>query len=383
MFQRLQFNLVSLLGVCNIPSLRPHIKLVLVCMSARLIDQIRLEVRAGKGGDGIVAYTAHKLKRLLGPGMPSGGNGGRGGDISIIASRTVRSLGSIPPVITAGNGGNGRKSRVNGSPGQDVVIKVPVGVSVFEDSSGSLVMDLDKPDQKVVVAVGGSGGRGNNRARPHDSTCGEPGVSKRLLLELKTIADIGLVGFPNAGKSSLLGFISRATPRVASYPFTTLAPFVGTVELSQDQRVTIADLPGLVEDAHLNRGMGHEFLRHIERTKALLFVIDASGMHWNTKEAQHETSQLSMEETVSVLRKEVELYDEILGDKPWGVVMNKLDPEGVGSDDLGSKLKQTDELEKKLRKDCGSEFIGLAAVSAKYGIGRAALVRLLTTIHNR
>ena len=349
-------------------------------MSMRLIDKVRVEVRAGRGGNGIVAYTAHKLKRLLGPGIPSGGNGGRGGDISIVAKSNVRSLGSVSPVITAGNGGNGRKERVNGSPGEDIVVNVPIGVTVFDEEKKSIIMDLDKPDQSVVVAVGGSGGRGNNRARPHECTEGEPGVRRKLILELKTIADIGLVGFPNAGKSSLLRFISRATPQVASYPFTTLAPFVGTVEVpGLDIKVTVADLPGLVEEAHLNRGMGHEFLRHIERTKALLFVLDSTGQHWNPKEV---SSMGSMEEILSVLRNEVELYDEQLGKKPWGVVVNKLDPE-AGETDLAGRLKSVDDLNSNLTKRGPDTFKGVVAISAKYGIGQAALMQLIRKVMHR
>jgi GTP-binding protein len=340
----------------------------------RLIDKVRVEVRAGRGGDGIVAYTAHKLKRLLGPGMPCGGNGGRGGDISIVAKSNVRSLGSVPPVITAGNGGNGRKERVNGTAGEDIVVNVPVGVTVFDEEKKSIIMDLDKADQSVVVAVGGSGGRGNNRARPHERTMGEAGVKRKLILELKTIADIGLVGFPNAGKSSLLRFISRASPKVASYPFTTLAPFVGTVEVpGLENRVTVADLPGLVEEAHLNRGMGHEFLRHIERTKALLFVLDSTGQHWNPKEV---SSMGSMEDILSVLRDEIELYDAQLAMKPWGVVVNKLDPE-AGEADLARRLKAADALNSNLINSCPDTFKGLVSISAKYGIGQVALMQLI------
>jgi GTP-binding protein len=350
-------------------------------MCIRLIDKIRVEVRAGRGGDGIVGYTAHKLKRLIGPGIPCGGNGGKGGDISVVAKSTVRSLASLPPVILAGNGQNGKKERVNGSAGQDFVIKVPVGVTVFEADGKTVVSDLDRPDQSVVVAVGGAGGRGNNRVTPHESTCGEAGTSRKLILELKTIADIGLVGFPNAGKSSLLRLVSSATPKVASYPFTTLSPFVGTLVVGPSdnaKRVTVADIPGLVEDAHLNRGMGHEFLRHVERTRALLFVIDSTGQHWNP----NVNSRSNLLELVDVLRKEVEMYDVSMSDKPWGVVVNKLDPE-AGEESMGERLRAADSLYSELKRrnrNTNNNFFGVAAVSAKYGIGRKSLLDLISRL---
>jgi GTP-binding protein len=344
-------------------------------MSIRLIDKIRVEVRAGRGGDGIVAYTAHKLKRLLGPGIPCGGNGGRGGDVSIIAKSTVRSLGSIPPVVCAGNGQNGKRERINGSAGEDIVLKVPVGVSVFSEDGKFIISDLDEEGSSVVVAVGGAGGRGNNRVRPHESTPGEPGSTQKIILELKTIADIGLVGFPNAGKSSFLGFVSKAAPKVAAYPFTTLSPFVGTVEIpdsGEAKKITIADIPGLVEEAHLNRGMGHEFLRHVERTKALLFVLDSTGRHWNPRETL-ETK--SLKDSLEVLRREVELYDAALAEKSWGVVVNKIDPEYQVST-LGERLAEADRLEREL-KSKEKTFRGLVAISAKYGIGAKGLLGLI------
>jgi GTP-binding protein len=349
-------------------------------MALRLIDKIRVEVRAGRGGDGIVAYTAHKLKRLLGPGTPCGGNGGRGGDVSIVAKASVRSLGSIVPVICAGHGHNGKRERINGSAGEDIVIKVPVGVTVFEEDGKTVLSDLDKDNESVVVAVGGAGGKGNNRARPHESTNGEPGTSRKLVLELKTIADIGLVGFPNAGKSSLLGFISRASPQVAPYPFTTLSPFVGTVGYGDDKRITVADIPGLVEEAHLNRGMGHEFLRHVERTKALLFVLDSTNQHWNPREPA--TKSVSMDESLRVLRKEVELYDEQLARKPWGVVVNKIDPEAGDLTTIPKRLEEADRLDKQLRIS-DSAFRGLVAISAKHGIGKKSLLDLLDILVHR
>ena len=343
---------------------------------SRLVDKIRVQVRAGKGGDGALAYTAHKVKKLLGPGFPCGGNGGRGGDVTVKAFANHRSLSGTLPFINGGNGSHGGKNRANGSPGQDVIIRVPVGVSVVNQESGKLIADLNKPDQSVVVAVGGAGGKGNNNVRPHEASQGQPGSACKLLLELKTIADIGLVGFPNAGKSSLLQFLSRATPKIAPFPFTTLAPFVGTVDIAGRRSVKIADLPGLVEDAHLNRGMGHEFLRHIERTRALLFVLDSTCQHWNPNEAGL-MAEGKLESVLTVLRSEIQTYDELLAKKPWGVVINKLDPEA--SPDVPSRLEATDALSGRL-KSSEPDFIGLVAISAKHGIGQQSLLDLISKL---
>lgn len=343
-------------------------------MSIRLIDKVRVEVRAGKGGDGIVAYTAHKLKRLLGPGLPSGGNGGKGGDVIIESSSGVRSLGSVPHVVQGGDGKNGKKDRENGSPGASMTLKVPLGVAVYSEE-GHLIADLKTPNQTALLASGGAGGKGNNRVRPHESTAGQGGGKAKIILELKTIADIGLVGFPNAGKSSLLNLVSKAAPQVAPYPFTTLSPFLGTVHVgdAQGSTITVADLPGLVEDAHLNRGMGHEFLRHIERTHALLFVIDATCRHWNPKE----TCTTEMERIIEVLRSEVELYDQSLSLKPWGVVVNKLDPE---ADPKMQGVSKVDDLDRKLMRSNIPSYGGLVAVSAKFGIGRKSLIDLMSRL---
>ena len=346
-------------------------------MAVRFIDKLCLEVRGGRGGDGIVAYTAHKLKKLIGPGKPCGGNGGRGGDVSIIARTSVRSLKSAVPIISGGNGENGKKNRINGSHGQDVEIFVPLGVSVRDSLSMALLADLDQPDSTIVVARGGSGGKGNNMVRPHESTSGEIGETRKIFLELKTIADIGLVGFPNAGKSSLLSLMSRASPKIAPYPFTTLSPNLGTVDVRSGpsdspelQSVKIADIPGLVEDAHLDRGMGHEFLKHIERTKALLFVIDSTCDNWDTRRV--DLSVLSIQEILKTLRTEIALYDEILKSKPWGVVCNKVDK----LEDLG----EIDELHAFLKNEknsCFSGCRGVVATSAKLGIGKESVSNLI------
>ena len=351
-------------------------------MSGRFVDKLRLEVRGGHGGDGIVAYTAHKLKKLLGPGMPCGGNGGRGGDVSIIAQSSVRSLKSAVPIISAGNGQNGGKNRANGSPGRDVELFVPLGVTVKDATTMSLLADLDEPNASIVVARGGAGGRGNNMTRPHESTPGESGQTRKIFLELKTIADIGLVGFPNAGKSSLLSLLSRAAPKVAPYPFTTLAPHIGTLDVRSSpedpeflKSVKVADIPGLVEDAHMDRGMGHEFLRHIERTKALLFVLDSTCENWDTRTTlvdETESLKFSLKSTLDILRNEICMYgDGSLSSKPWAVVCNKIDI-------APGNLAQVDELEctlRQLTKESG--YRGLVATSAKHALGKESVIRLI------
>lgn len=337
---------------------------------SKLVDKVFLEVRAGHGGAGALAYAAHKLKKLLGPGLPCGGNGGRGGDVSIVARGGVRSLGSIKPTVVAGNGSSGGKNRASGSCGISQVLQVPVGVTVTDVlGKGGVLADLNTDGQSVVVALGGVGGKGNNRGSPHERTLGQPGFSAKLLLELKTIADIGLVGFPNAGKSSLLALVSRASPKVAAYPFTTLSPSVGVT----DTGVSVADIPGLVEQAHLNRGMGHEFLRHIVRTKALLFVVDSTGAHWDTRSPG---SARTAGSTLSVLRSELALFDPSLTEKPWAVVCNKMDLEA--DQHVEQRLREADSLETELTGEPG--FRGVVAVSAKFGMGKSTLVGLISDL---
>lgn len=324
------------------------------------LDKIRVVVRAGTGGNGAVAFSRTPGKNR--PQLPSGGHGGRGGDVRIVASDRVHSL-SVRPIVVAGHGGRGKGGRINGSAGADAIIQVPLGVSVFEQSDSSLVVDLDKTDQSVTLAYGGAGGKGNSRTA--EATDGQPGQSRNLVLELKTIADIGLVGFPNAGKSSLLRMISRATPKVASYPFTTLTPHVGVTS----DKIRVADIPGLVEDAHLNRGLGHEFLRHVERTKALLFVLDVTGAHWKHGDVIQE-EPLLLSDVLSILRTEVTLYNSEMASKPWGVVCNKVD--------LEVELESVDRLAAELKSTDGCR--GVVATSAKLGVGKSGVIELMKKI---
>ncbi|EER13223.1 Spo0B-associated GTP-binding protein, putative, partial [Perkinsus marinus ATCC 50983] len=290
-------------------------------LSAGLVDRRRVEVRSGQGGAGHVSYIKHVSPKLFGPGVPAGGNGGRGGDVIFKADPNVISLTNVPRVARAMDGGKGRNRKISGKNASPLVVKVPLGVVVStepqEDGEKSVVLaDLNKAEQSYIAAFGGAGGHGNVVLdHPHDFTVGDCGEVKHLILELKSIADVGLVGFPNAGKSSLLRALTKARPKIASYPFTTLAPHLGTLRFTDDQDggYVIADLPGLVEGAHDNVGLGHQFLRHIQRTTALLYVVDGS---------------LGADAALSTLRAlqlEVKLYSGEMADRPFIVLVNKCD----------------------------------------------------------
>ena len=283
------------------------------------IDQVEVLVRSGKGGDGSMSF---RREALVSFGGPDGGDGGRGGDVVMKASEHVNSLLSLyyDPKCFAQDGGAGQGQKMYGKRGKDLVVPVPLGTEVYDAESGLLIADITEPGQEAVVARGGAGGFGNVHFKssvnqtPTEHTAGGAGEEKRLRLELKTIADAGLVGFPNAGKSSILGALSSATPKVASYPFTTLNPIVGTVVYEDYAKVRIADVPGIIEGAARGVGLGLEFLRHLERSKALVFVIDMAGTDnrepWND---------------YAVLRREIDAYSADLAGRPALVVANKMD----------------------------------------------------------
>jgi len=289
------------------------------------IDRIKVFAQAGSGGRGSVSFRREKF---VPKGGPDGGDGGRGGDVILRADRHVDNLSNLfyEPIIKAKSGGHGMGKKMHGKSAPAKIVKVPVGTIVWpadekgRPTSAAPIVDLTQDGQEFVLCRGGAGGKGNvhfkssrNRA-PRQYTEGEEGEVGHFSLELRTIADAGLVGYPNAGKSTLVRQISAARPRVAAYPFTTLHPIIGVVEFSGYRRATIADIPGLIEGAHRGLGLGHEFLRHITRCRIFLFVIDVAG-----SEGRNPVEDLQQ------LRKELDLYDPLLSQRPWFVIANKMD----------------------------------------------------------
>ena len=289
------------------------------------VDRIKVFAQAGSGGRGSVSFRREKF---VPKGGPDGGDGGRGGDVILRADRHVDNLSNLfyEPIIKAKSGGHGMGKKMHGKSAPAKIVKVPVGTIVWpadekgRPTSAAPIVDLTRDGQEFVLCRGGAGGKGNvhfkssrNRA-PRQYTEGEEGEAGHFSLELRTIADAGLVGYPNAGKSTLLRQISAARPRVAAYPFTTLHPIIGVVEFSGYRRATIADIPGLIEGAHRGLGLGHEFLRHITRCRIFLFVIDVAG-----SEGRNPVEDLQQ------LRKELDLYDPLLSQRPWFVIANKMD----------------------------------------------------------
>ena len=281
-------------------------------------DRVHVHVFAGDGGNGCCSFRREKF---IDRGGPDGGDGGRGGSVILEASRDTDSLLTLyyQPNQRAEHGGHGRGSQQTGENGRDLVIKVPCGTEVHLES-GEFLGEILEHGQQMIVAKGGRGGLGNlhfkssTHQAPRETTDGGEGEVKDLRLELKTIADIGLVGYPNAGKSTLLSAISNARPKIAAYPFTTLNPLIGTVEFEDFTRIRVADIPGLIDGAHEGVGLGHDFLRHIERAHYLLFVIDMAGIDGRKPEADFKN-----------LRKELKLYREDLALRPFLVIANKMD----------------------------------------------------------
>jgi len=265
-------------------------------------DECEIEVRAGKGGDGMVSFLREKFMPF---GGPDGGNGGDGGSIVLEASPGVNSLLRIGrrPMYHATDGRPGGPKNRSGAKAEDLCIEVPVGTQVFDAARGHLLRDLVRGGERCVVAAGGRGGRGNAsfassvQQAPRRSEPGQLGEARRLRLELKLLAEVGLVGLPNAGKSTLLATISQATPKIADYPFTTLVPQVGIAAVGEDETLVVADLPGLIEDAAAGAGLGHRFLKHVERCSVLLHLVDVS-----------DEASLPPEEALRVVEHELELY---------------------------------------------------------------------------
>jgi GTP-binding protein len=288
-----------------------------------LVDEVVITVRAGQGGRGCVAFRREKF---VPRGGPAGGDGGDGGDVVFAVDPNLNSLDTLRrrAIWRAQDGGPGEGDRRRGRNGEDLVIRVPPGTLIYDADRGALLKDLSAPGQKITIARGGRGGRGNARfatatnQAPRKAEPGEPGEERRLRIELKMIADVGIVGLPNAGKSTLLTRLSRARPKVAAYPFTTLAPHLGVVSLDEFTTFTVADLPGMMEGAHEGRGLGDRFLRHVERTRILLHLVDVSPQALRPPR-----------EAYRIIREEIRAYSDALARKPEIVAANKTDVEGA------------------------------------------------------
>ena len=320
------------------------------------VDRVQIEVAAGDGGPGIRSFRREKY---VPRGGPDGGDGGAGGSVIIRAEPGVDSLAALAhrKQWRAGRGGSGGPANRHGANGDDVTLLVPPGTLVIDEATGLTIKDLATPFVEIVAARGGAGGRGNahfkssiNRA-PRESTPGEKGESRRLLLELKVIADVGLVGRPNAGKSTLLSRLSRARPEIADYAFTTKTPILGIVAVSPDRSFVLADLPGLIEGAHAGVGLGHEFLRHVERAGILVHVVEPLPADGTDPVANYRA-----------IREELVRYDATLGERPEIVVMSKCELPGAAA--------ARAQLEAALGR-------GVLAISAVTGEGLDGLLRAI------
>src|SRR5215472_17510858 len=283
------------------------------------IDEVRILIKAGDGGNGCLAFRREKY---VPRGGPSGGDGGRGGDVVLLATEHQNTLLAFRynPEHKAERGRHGEGSNRTGADGRSIEVEVPVGTLVYDEATGERLYDFTHPGERVLVARGGRGGRGNARfatsthQAPTEHEPGRPGEEKRLRLELKLLADVGLVGFPNAGKSTLISRISAARPKIADYPFTTLEPNLGVVELDNYRTFVVADIPGLIEGAHTGAGLGIQFLRHIERTRLLAHLVDVS-----------ESSGRDPAHDFEVVLDELGSFSDDLVKKPMLVAASKMD----------------------------------------------------------
>jgi len=312
------------------------------------VDEAIIRVKAGDGGNGCVAFRREKY---VPRGGPSGGDGGRGGDVILVASLHHNTLlhFRFNPEHRAERGRHGEGSNRSGRSGADLEVPVPVGTVVYDADSGEPLFDFTAPGQRFVAARGGRGGRGNQhfatptRQAPDFAEKGQPGEERRLRLVLKLLADVGLVGFPNAGKSTLISRISAARPKIADYPFTTLEPHLGVVQMPDLRTFVVADIPGLIEGAHEGHGLGDRFLRHIERTRLLLHLVDVS-----------EASGRDPRRDFDVILAELASYSEELARKPMFVVATKLD--------VLQDRRRLESLRRKARRK-GLPFFAISAVT--------------------
>jgi GTPase len=326
----------------------------------QFLDRARIVVKGGDGGNGV---TAFRREKFVPRGGPSGGDGGRGGTVYMEATDQLNTLLQFRfnPEYRGGRGKHGEGSNRHGRDGEDIIILIPVGTIVTDAETGDLIHDFSEVGERIDIAPGGRGGRGNaqfatstNRApRYHED--GQPGVTRTLQLELKLIADVGLVGFPNVGKSTLISRISAARPKIADYPFTTLEPNLGVVSYGEYSTFVVADIPGLIEGAHIGTGLGLEFLRHVERTKMLVHVIDVSS-----------TGRDPVEDFLTITR-ELKLYKEEMLEKPQIVVASKMDA-----------LDEPQRVE-QLRAFCDERGLELFEISAVSGLGIKEFVNAVGT----
>ena len=315
----------------------------------KFIDEAMITVQSGNGGSGCVSFRREKF---IPRGGPNGGDGGKGGDITFITSIAKRTLQQFrnKKYFKAKNGTPGQGSNRTGKSGDPLIIEIPPGTLITNAETGELIKDFTRAGEKLVLAAGGRGGQGNARFKsstnrtPRFAQPGEPGQTFELKLELKLLADAGLVGLPNAGKSTLITAISAARPKIGSYPFTTLTPSLGVVHTDWGEPFVVADIPGLIEGAHEGTGLGIQFLRHIERTRVLIHLIDVSTIDPDDPLA-----------AFKVINRELSLYNEALGKKPQIVVLNKLDL--PGSAELAGKFKSACDIREVL------------AISAREGDG--------------
>jgi GTP-binding protein len=318
------------------------------------IDEVKIRIKAGDGGNGCMAFRREKF---VPKGGPSGGDGGHGGDVIMESSQRHNTLIHFRynPEHKAQRGEHGMGSNCTGQDGHSIVVQVPVGTSVYNLETGELMHDFQQPDDRIVIAKGGRGGRGNQHfatpthQAPREHELGKPGEEFALRLELKLLADIGLVGYPNAGKSTLISRISAAKPKIADYPFTTLEPNLGVVTVGEEpdlQSFVVADVPGLIEGAHLGQGLGTQFLRHIERTRLLLHLVDVSDASGRTDAV----------EDFKVINQELENFGNGLLEKPMIVAATKID--AANPDKL-----------KKLRAHAKRRKLEFYAISAVTGEG--------------
>ena len=327
-------------------------------------DYVKIFVKAGDGGNGIVTFRREKYVAM---GGPSGGDGGDGADVVFVADESLSTLVDFKyrQHYKAERGENGMRKNMHGKNGQDLLVKVPVGTIVRDDTTGEVLADIVDKDQRVVVAKGGRGGRGNarfhsarNRA-PEIAENGEPGQERWLRLELKLLADAALVGLPNAGKSTVISRVSGSRPKIADYPFTTLHPNLGVVMLEPGMSFVLADIPGLIEGAADGAGLGHRFLRHVERSRLLIHLVDMSGL-----------TELEPWEEFAVIDRELELYRADLAERRRIVVANKMD-----MPDAQEKLA---EFKKRIGKDRNGEDYQIFEISALTGQG---LNELMYTVY--